>query len=87
MIANRGPTEGFKIVARALLDIFGYIARLSQLGEGGAVFYLFRLFLSAVAAPIEENGVGYKHPGICTCVTVEVLFTLCPFNLIDSLVT
>jgi hypothetical protein len=73
-----------------------YRSPISQLEGGWAVFYLFKLFLPAIAAPRGEG--GYKHPEICTCVRVDVLFTLCPFNtyvrtnetcpknLIDSLI-
>ncbi len=64
--AYRG--KGVHIGASALLNMeliwFGYIAHLSQWGQGGRV-YLLKWFLPAFAASIEERcggGGGGQHP-------------------------
>ncbi len=58
---------GVHIGARALLDInliwFGYIACLSQWGEGGGGFYSFKLFLPAFAALRGGGGGGAAPQG------------------------
>jgi hypothetical protein len=67
MINKEGPLRlvqhfgGVYIGARSLLDIkliwFGYIARLSQCGRGGTVFYLFNDFYLP-SRRLKERGEG-----------------------------
>ncbi len=108
MIANRGPTDLVQHFAyrrtsnrrkSAARHIWLHRSPIPVGGRGGAVFYLFKLFLPAVAAPRDEKGAEKSAP--CALYLCEIGDTACsmpiqyvrlrtnetcPKNLIDSLI-